>query len=329
MLDLRRRQFLTLLGGAAASWPFAARAQQPAMPVIGFLNGASREEWTPFPAAFRQGLNEAGYFEGQNVTIEYRWAESQYDRLPALAADLVRRSVTVIAATTTPAVLAAKAATSTIPIVFYLGVDSVELGLVTSFNRPGGNMTGVWGIQAELISKRIDVLHELMPKAAVVALLVNPTNRYTETETRLLQDAARSLGLQLHVLRASTVSDIDAVFGMLAELRVGALLVSADLFFLSRREQLVTLAAQHALPAIYAWREYAVAGGLMSYGPNLFDGYRLVGVYIGKILKGAKPADLPVEQATKVEFLINLKAAKTLGLTFPITLSGRADEVIE
>ena len=190
-------------------------------------------------------------------------------------------------------------------------------------------MTGVWGIQAELIGKRIDVLHELVPKAAVVALLVNPTNRYSETETRLLQDAARSLGVQLHVLRASTVSDIDAVFATLAELRVGALLVSADLFFLSRREQLVTLAAQHALPAIYAWREYTVAGGLMSYGPNLFDGYRLVGAYIGKILKGAKPADLPVEQATKVEYLINLKAAKTLDLTFPITLSSRADEVIE
>jgi putative tryptophan/tyrosine transport system substrate-binding protein len=255
---MRRREFITLLGGAAAVWPLAAQAQQAAMPVIGFLNGASREEWTPFSAAFRRGLNEAGYFEGQNVTIEYRWAESQYERLPALAADLVRRSVTVIAATTTPAVLAAKAATSTIPIVLYLGVDPVEFGLVASLSRPGGNMTGVWGIQAELIPKRIDVLHELVPKAVVVALLVNPTNRYTETETRLLQDAARSLGLQLHVLRASTVSDIDAVFGMLAQLRVGALLVSADLFFLSRREQLVALAAQHALPAIYAWREYAL-----------------------------------------------------------------------
>jgi ABC-type uncharacterized transport system substrate-binding protein len=204
---MRRREFITLLGGAAAVWPLAAQAQQAAMPVIGFLNGASREEWTPFSAAFRRGLNEAGYFEGQNVTIEYRWAESQYERLPALAADLVRRSVTVIAATTTPAVLAAKAATSTIPIVLYLGVDPVEFGLVASLSRPGGNMTGVWGIQAELIPKRIDVLHELVPKAVVVALLVNPTNRYTETETRLLQDAARSLGLQLHVLRASTVSD--------------------------------------------------------------------------------------------------------------------------
>jgi putative tryptophan/tyrosine transport system substrate-binding protein len=326
---VKRREFITLVSGAAAAWPLVARAQQPAMPVIGFLNGASPEEWTPFSAAFRQGLNEAGYFEGQNVTIEYRWAESQYDRLPALAADLVRRSVTVIAATTTPAVLAAKAATSAIPIVFYLGVDPVEFGLVASLNRPSGNMTGVVALQAELVGKRIDVLHELVPKAAVVALLVNPTNRYTETETRLLQDGARSLGLQLHVLRASTVSDIDAVFGTLAELRVGALLVSADLFFLSRREQLVALAAQHALPAMYAWREYGVAGGLMSYGPSLFDGYRLVGVYIGKIFKGAKPADLPVEQSTKVEFLINLKTAKTLGLTFPITLSGRADEVIE
>ena len=304
-------------------------AQQSALPVIGFIHGASREEWTSFSAAFHQGLKEAGYFEGQNIAIEYRWAESQYDRLPALAADLVRRSVTVIAATTTPAVLAAKAATSTIPIVFYLGVDPVEFGLVPSLSRPGGNMTGVWGIQAELPPKRIDVLHELVPKADIVALLVNPTNRYSETETRLLQDAARSLGFQLHVLHASTVGDIDAVFGTLAELRLGALLVSADLFFLSRREQLVALAARHALPAIYPWREYAIAGGLMSYGPNLFAGYHLVGVYIGKILKGANPADLPVEQSAKVEFLINLKAAKTLGLTFPNTLLGRADKAIE
>jgi ABC-type uncharacterized transport system substrate-binding protein len=326
-VDMRRREFLGVLGGAAAAWPLAASAQQPAL--IGFLNGASPEGWMPFAAAFRQGLNEAGYFEGQNVTIEYRWAEFQYDRLPALAADLVRRSVTVIAATTTPAVLAAKAATSATPIVFYLGVDPIEFGLVASLNPPGGNLTGVVALQAEVVPKRIELLHELVPKAAVVALLVNPTNRYTEMETRLLQGGARSLGLQLQVLRASTVSDIDAVFGTLAELRVGALLVSADLFFLSRREQLVALAAQHALPAIYAWPEYGAAGGLMCYGPSLFDGYRLVGVYIGKILKGAKPADLPVEQSTKVEFVINLKTAKTLGLTFPITLSGRADEVIE
>jgi ABC-type uncharacterized transport system substrate-binding protein len=327
---MRRREFVALLGGAALSGPFAARAQQPALPVIGFLNGGSREGWTPFAAAFRQGLNEAGYFEGQNVTIEYRWAEFQYDRLPALAADLVRRSVTVIAATTTPAALAAKAATSAIPIVFYLGVDPVEFELVASLSRPGGNSTGVVALQAEVVPKRIELLHELVPKAAVVALLVNATpNRYTEMETRLLQGGARSLGLQLQVLRASTASDIDAVFGTLAELRVGALLVSADLFFLSRREQLVALAAQHALPAIYAWPEYGAAGGLMCYGPSLFDGYRLVGVYIGKILKGAKPADLPVEQSTKVAFVINLKTAKTLGLTFPITLSGRADEVIE
>ena len=239
---------MTLLGGATA-WPLAVGAQQPALPVIGFLHGASREEWTSFSAAFHQGLKEAGYFEGQNIAIEYRWAESQYDRLPALAADLVRRSVTVIAATTTPAVLAAKAATSAIPIVFYLGVDPVAFGLVASLNRPGGNMTGVWGIQAELIGKRIDVLHELVPKAAVVALLVNPTNRYTETETRLLQDAARSLGLQLHVLDASTEGEIDAAFELI-ELRAGGLFVSVDQFFLSQRAQIVALAARHAVPAI-------------------------------------------------------------------------------
>ena len=301
------REFITLLGGAAAAWPRAARAQQLGkLPTIGFLGSSSASGWSPWTAALVQRLQQLGWVEGRTVAIEYRWAEGRLDRLPPLAADLVRRQVAVIAAT-----------------------GGNNSALVASLSRPGGNMTGVWGIQAELIPKRIDVLHELVPKAAVVALLVNPTNRYTETETRLLQDAARSLGLQLHVLRASTVSDIDAAFGTLAELQVDALLVSADLFFLSRREQLVALAAQHALPAIYAWREYALAGGLMSYGPNLFDGYRLVGVYIGKILKGAKPADLPVEQSTKVEFLINLKAAKTLGLTFPITLSGRADEVIE
>jgi putative tryptophan/tyrosine transport system substrate-binding protein len=250
--------------------------------------------------------------------------------VPIEGSHLVHRPVTAIAAIGgTPPALVAKAATSTIPIVFYLGIDPVEFGLVASLNRPNGNMTGVAALQAELVAKRIELLHELAPKAAVVTLLVNPNNRYTETETRMLQDGARSLGLQLHILRASTASEIDTAFETLAELRAGALVVSADLFLLSRREQVVALAAQHALPAIYGWREYATVGGTMSYGPSLFDAYRLVGVYIGKILKGAKPADLPVEQTTKVEFVINLKTAKVLGLTFPITLSGRADEVIE
>jgi putative ABC transport system substrate-binding protein len=325
-----RRRFVAFFGGAAV-WPFAAHAQQTAMPTIGYLTtGSPESDAVPFLAAFHQGLGETGHVEGKNVAIEYRWAEFQMDRLPAMAADLVRRPVAAIAAIGgTPTALVAKVATSTIPIVFYLGIDPVQSGLVASLNRPGGNMTGVAALQAELVVKRVELLHELAPKAAAIALLVNPSNRYTETETLVAQDGARSLGLQLHVLRASTASDIDAAFGMLAELRAGALLVSADLFLLSRREQLVALAAQHALPAIYAWREYAAAGGMMSYGPSLYDAYRLVGVYIGRILKGAKPAEFPVQQSTTVEFVINLKTANTLGLTFPLPLSGRADEVIE
>ena len=252
------------------------------------------------------------------------------DRLPAMATDLVDRSVAAIATIGgTPTALVAKAATLTIPIVFYLGIDPVQYGLVTSLNRPGGNMTGVAALQAELVAKRVELLRELVPKAASLVLLVNPANRYTETETQVSQESARSLGLQLHVLRASTVGEIDTAFAALAGLQADALLVSADLFLLSRREQIVAGAAGHALPTIYGWREYAEAGGLMCYGPSLFDAYRLVGVYVGKILNGAKPADLPVEQSTKVEYVINTKTAKTLGLTFPITLLGRADAVIE
>jgi putative tryptophan/tyrosine transport system substrate-binding protein len=328
-IDIGRRQFISVLGGAAA-WPLAAQAQS-AMPVIGYLSYASPEyDAAPLLPAFHQGLREIRCVEGQNVTIEYRWAEFQYERLAPMAADLVRHPVSAIAALGgTPPALAAKATTSTIPIVFYVGVDPVEFGLVTSLNRPGGNMTGIAALQGELIAKRIEILHEMAPKAAVVALLVNPNNRYTETETLMLQDGARSLGLELHVLNASTASDIDTAFGTLAELRPGALLVSADLFLLSRHKQLVALAVQHALPAVYPWRGYVAAGGLMSYGPSLSDAYRLVGVYIGKILKGAKPADLPVEQSTKIELVINLKTSKTLGLTVPITLLGRADDVIE
>jgi putative ABC transport system substrate-binding protein len=328
--QLRRRDFITL-ASVAAAWPLVARAQQPAMPVIGYLSTGSPEaDAVPFLTAFRQGLGETGIIEGQNVAIEYRWAEFQYERLSAMAADLVRRQVAAVAAIGgTPPAFAAKAATSTIPIVFYLGIDPVQFGLVASLNRPSGNMTGVAALQAEMVAKRIELLHELAPKAGVVAFLVNHANRYTESELRAVQDGARSLGRQLHVLSASTVSDINAAFATLAELRAGALLVSADLFLFSRREQLVALAARHALPAIYAWREYVGAGGLMCYGPSLFEAYRLVGVYTGKILKGAKPADLPVEQTTKVEFVINLQTAKIFDLTFPISLLARADEVIE
>ena len=324
---MRRRDFIKGIGGSTITWPLVARAQQ-AMPVIGYLSTGSRESDPVNLAAFRRGLGEIGYVEGQNVTIEYRWAESHYDRLSAMADDLVRRPVTAIAAIGgTPTALAAKAATSTIPVVFYIGIDPVEFGLVASLNRPGGNMTGV--VSHELVAKRIEVLHELVPKAAVVAVLVNPTNSYTESETRAAHEGARSLGLRLHFLRASTVSEIDAVLGTLDEIRAGTLLISADLFLFDRRQQIVALAAQHGLPAIYAWRECATAGGLMSYGTSPIEAYRLVGVYAGRILKGAQPADLPVQQNEKVEFVINLKTANALGLTFPISFLGRADEVIE
>jgi len=328
---MRRREFITLLGGAAAGWPLTSRAQQPAMPVIGYLTtGTPESDAVPFLAAFREGLRATGHIEGKNVAIEYRWAEFQMDRLPLLAADLVRRQVAAIAAIGgTPTALVAKAATSTIPVVFYLGIDPVRFGLIASLNRPGGNMTGVAALQAELVAKRVELLHELVPKATAIALLVNPTNRYTETETQVTQDGVRALGLQLRVLNASTASEIDAALKSLGQFPADVLLVSADLFLLSRREQIIAHAAERALPAIYAWHEYATVGGLMSYGPNLFDAYRLVGVYVGKILNGAKPADIPVEQTTTVDFAINMKTAKKLGLVFPIPLLGLADEVIE
>ena len=312
-----------------AAWPRAAHAQQPAMPVIGFLHAAWPEAYAPMMAAFRQGLKEPGYVEGHNVAIEYRWAEGHYDRLPALAADLVRRQVAEIVTAGTPAALAAKAATSTIPIVILVGTDPVQLGLVASLNRPGGNVTGLAVLTVEVEAKRLEVLHELLRTSAAVALLVNPNNPLTEPETKVMRDAARSLGLQLHVLDASTEGEIDAAFGTLIELRAGGLLVSVDAFLTNQRDQIVALAALHAVPAIYGVREFATAGGLMSYGTDVIDGYRQVGTYAGKILKGAKPADLPVQQAVRVEFVINLKTAQTLGLTFPITLLGRADEVIE
>ena len=327
-LTLRRRELAVLLGGMIA-WPLAARAQQP-MPVIGYLSPGSRESDGFRLTPFWQGLNETGYVEGENVAIEYRWAQGQHDRMPPLAADLVRRQVTVIAAAGIVPAFAAKAATSTIPIVFLAGVEPVQSGLVASLNRPGGNMTGVAIMTIELGAKRLQLLHELAPTAAFIALLVNPTNpAATESETKNLQDAARSLGLKVHILPASTASEIDAAFETLVELRAGALIVSTDPFFTNHRPQIVALAARHVVPAIYDYREYPVAGGLMSYGPDLADSYRLAGVLTGKILKGAKPADLPVQQVVKVELVINLTTAKTLGLTIPQALLGRADEVIE
>ncbi len=326
---MRRREFIALFGSTAAAWPLAARAQQPTMPVIGYLTTGSPESEALPLAALRQGLSETGYVETQNVTIQYHWAEFQDDRLPAMAAELVRQRVSVIATLGTPSALAAKAATSTIPIVFYMGIDPVEFGLVASFNHPGGNMTGVRSLIGDLIVKRIEFLHEMLPKAAVVAFLANPNNRYTETETRVLQDGAHSLGLELHVVRARTTSEIDTAFRTLAGLRPDALLVSADFALLSRHEQLVALAAKHALPAIWPWREYVAAGGLVSYGTSLTESCRLVGNYTGRILKGEKPADLPVQQEVKVELIINMKTAKALGLTIQSTLLATADEVIE
>src|SRR5260221_6505997 len=306
-----------------------ARAQQPTMPVVGFLHGASPEGYAPMVTAFRQGLKEAGYLEGHNVAVEYRWAEGHYDRLPALEAELVRRQVAGIVTGGTPSAFAAKAATSTIPIVINVGIAPVQIGLVASLNRPGGNVTGLALLTVELAAKRLELLHELLGTATVVAMLVNPTTPLTEPETNVVRDAARSLGLQLHVLDASTEREIDAAFEKLIELRAGALVVSVDLFLNNQRAQIVARAARHAVPAIYGVREFATAGGLMSYGNDLADAYRQSGIYAAKILKGAKPADLPVQQVVRVEFVVNLKTAKTLGLTFPITLLGRADEVIE
>jgi putative ABC transport system substrate-binding protein len=324
---MRRREFITLLGGAAAAWPLAARAQQPAMPVIGFLNGGSPD--ANRVAAFRRGLNETGYVEGHNVAIEYHWAEGQYDRLPALARDLVRRQVSVIAATSTPAAITAKAATTTIPIVFTTSSDPVELGLVASLSR-SGNITGATQLNIEVTPKRLEILHELLPTANVFALLVNPTNPYAEILSRNLQAAARSLGLQLHILQASTEHEFDAVFATLVKLRSGGLVIGGGEIFLdSRHGQLAAFALRHSVPTIYQGRDFALAGGLMSYGGSTMDSYRVAGAYAGRILMGEKPADLPVQQTTKIELIINLKTARALGLTVPLALLARADEVIE
>jgi putative tryptophan/tyrosine transport system substrate-binding protein len=326
---MRRREFIALLGSSLAAWPLAARAQQSAMPVIGFLNGASPEGYALYAAAFRQGLKEAGYVDGQNVAIEYRWAEGQYDRLPALAADLVRREPIVIAATSTPAALAAKAATTTIPIVFTTSSDPVQLGLVAGLARPGGNVTGVTQLNVEVAPKRLELAHELLPTATTVVLLVNPTDPNTERLSRELAAAARTLGVTLHVLNASTEREIDEAFATAAQLRASALVIGTDAFFNSRSEQLGALTLRHAVPTIYQYREFAVAGGLISYGGSITNSYRTAGIYVGRILAGAKPTELPIQQSTKVELIINLKTAKTLGITVPLPLSGRADEVIE
>jgi putative ABC transport system substrate-binding protein len=327
---MKRREFLSLLGSAAAAWPLAALAQQPPMPVIGFLSSRSPEDTAHLVEAFRRGLNENGFVESQNVRVEYRWGLGQYDRLPAMAADLVRRPVAVLVSTGgTSAALAAKAATSTIPIVFAIGGDPVKDGLVASYNRPGGNATGINLLTNPLEAKRLGLLHELAPQAATLGVLLNPDNPPYEGQLGDVQEAARTIGLQIRAFRARTDQEIDAAFETAARQHIAALAVAGDPFFDTRRDRLVTLAAHNALPTIYQFREYALAGGLMSYGIDPREGYRQVGAYTGQILKGAKPADLPVLQPTKLELVINLKTAKALGLEIPPTLLARADEVIE
>ena len=326
---MRRREFIKAATASALAWPLAARAQQSAMPVLGFVNVASAKNFVRPLSAFLKGLDETGYVEGHNMAIQVRWAEGRNDRLPSLVADLVQRKVNVIAATSTPAALAAKAATATIPVVFTIIADPVQIRLVTSLNRPGGNMTGVTSLSVELGPKLLELLHDSAPKSTIMALLVNSTNPNLDTQSRDLQAAALKLGLQSHVVNASTERDFDAVFAKLRELRADALMISQDPFFNSQSGQLGALSVRHAIPAIYVDREFVAAGGLMSYGANRPDQWRQVGVYVGRILKGEKPADLPVVQPTKFDLVINLKTAKALGLEIPPTVLARADEVIE
>ena len=326
---MRRREFITLLGGATA-WPIAARAQQTVMPVIGFLSAGTFEKNRDYVAAFHRALADGGFTEGRNVGIEYRWSENHNDRLPALAADLASRQVSVIFAASTPASLAAKAATQTIPIVFAVGTDPVEIGLVATLARPGGNITGVTNLNVELFKKCFELMRSLMSPASTIAVLVNPANiAQTATERATIQDAARALGVRMVILDASSPSEIESAFEVLVGQRVGGLVVSGEIFFLTQRDRLVELAARHAVPTIYAYREFPVAGGLMSYGADFKEPYRLGGVYAVRILKGEKPANLPVQQTTKVELVINQKTAKALGISVPQALISRADEVIE
>jgi putative tryptophan/tyrosine transport system substrate-binding protein len=326
---MKRREFITLVS-SSAMWPLAARAQQPAMPVIGFINAASAKNYTRQLAAFHKGLVETGYVNGQNVLVEYRWADDRNDRLPAMVADLVSLQVAVIAATSTPAAVVAKATTTTIPIVFEMGGNPVELGLVTSLSRPGGNVTGVTGLNVEVAPKRLELLHELLPTVRVIALLVDPTDSTTaNTTVNEVLAAARAFGLQLHVLHASSERDFEGVFAKLSQLGAGGLVVAGGPFFASHGEQLAAMALRHAVPVAFQRREFTAAGGLLSYGSDLTESYRLAGIYTGRVLKGDKPSDLPVQRATKVELYINLKTAKALGVTVPLPLSGRADELFE
>jgi putative ABC transport system substrate-binding protein len=326
---MQRREFITFLGVAAATWPLAARAQSSALPVIGFINSGTATGGEDLRAAFRHGVSETGYIEGQNVTIEYHWGEGQDDQLPALVADLVRRRVSVIAATGTPAALAAKAATTTIPIVFETAGDPVKLGLVPSLSRPGGNITGVTQLSSELVSKRLGLLHDLIPAATTIGLLVNPADPRAEAQTKDTQEAAQALGLQIHVLDATTKAEIDKAIATLPELRAGALLVGTGELFRRQPELIPALAARQGVPVIYQYRDFVVAGGLISYGTSITDSYRLTGVYAGRVLKGEKPADMPAMRPTKFELVINLKTAKGLGLTIPSGVLAIADEVIE